>query len=125
MAGKQTGPVMRVKVARLTLVLLAATLTGCAGTGWNNPQRNAAEQRADRRGCERDAEADTLSARGTSRGAYGADNAPSSPMPGRDARGPNPLEFHDKSELSVNYDKSFARCMRAKGYVQGHPADRG
>lgn len=104
--------------------MLALTLIGCADTGWRHAQRNASEQSADRKACEHDAEADALATKNTTRGAYSADNSRSNPMPGRDARGPTPLEFHDKAELSVSYDKSFARCMRAKGYVQGHPADR-
>ncbi|MDX2142193.1 MAG: hypothetical protein SFV19_02455 [Rhodospirillaceae bacterium] len=133
MTAKQTGPDPRVKVARHVaarlarsascLIIAALGLTTCADVGWHHTERTAADQRADRKQCERQAERTTLEASGTTRGAYGLQST--APMtPGQDARGASPLARHDQAELEGDYDRAFARCMRGKGYRQGHAADQ-
>jgi hypothetical protein len=104
-------------------MVAALLIASCADVGWHHADRTAADQRADRKTCERQAERATLEASGTTRGAYGL-QATSPMSPGQDARGAGPLARLDQSELEDDYDRAFARCMRGKGYRQGHPADQ-
>ena len=125
MAAKQTGPAQSVKRrdhvgARFGLGVMAAALllAACTSTPWVQAGKSAKDQSRDLAACERDAETSTLAAKGTNRGDFPLPNS------GTGKKGPSPLEFHDRSALSQNYDQAVERCMRAEGYRQGHPADQ-
>lgn len=128
-AGKQSGPVQAVKRrdhggafgGLLLATGIALALAACADSGWRNPAKSAAEQRQDLAACERDAEKASLASTGTTRNDYAIANAG---LAGPGSKGMSPLELKDKSDLSKSYASSLGRCMRAEGYVQGHPADQ-
>jgi len=97
-------------------------LSACADTAWHQAGKNQRDMGNDLDACERKVEAATLAESGTSRGDYGmATRGPNATL---DPRGLSPLQLKDKSDLASRYDDGVFRCMRAKGYMQGHPADQ-
>lgn len=129
MAAKQTGPAQPVKrrdhkrsrfglKALAAGALMAASLAACASVTWHQAGKTAQQTGQDLAACERDAESSTLASNGSNRGDFPPPNAQSG------QRGPSPLEFHDRTVLSQHYDDAVGRCMRAEGYMQGHPADQ-
>jgi hypothetical protein len=128
-AAKQTGPAQPVKrrdhegyrfgLKNLVVgALIAAILAACASVSWHQAGKSAQQTSQDLAACERDAESTTLASSGANRGDFPLPNAQSN------QRGPSPLEFHDRTALSQRYDDAVGRCMRAEGYMQGHPADQ-
>ncbi|MBL8644778.1 MAG: hypothetical protein JNK21_12650 [Rhodospirillaceae bacterium] len=96
--------------------VLALTLASCMGTPWQQAGKTSKQVSADLRSCERDAEAQTLAAEGTTRSDYGMNTR--GPNTTLNPRGPSPLEMKDQVDLTDRYDKAVDRCMRGMGYRQ-------
>lgn len=100
--------------------MIAFLLAGCAGSAWHQSGKTDADKRADLVACERQAEDSTLG--GANRADYPLPTTTGGPMPG--SRASSPLEMHDRAEVSSRYERALSSCMRARGYMQGHPADQ-
>lgn len=112
---KQSGPLGRVKgaTACATLALCSALIACTPSTRWVQQGRTAAATAADLSTCESNAERATLTARGQTRGAYGADNAPGV-AGGRSGR--SPMDLHDRTDDANDFRDAVARCMSGLGY---------
>ena len=119
MSAKQTGPGRTVKGLALILVAAQAlfALAGCAG-GWTNPDKSAAEMRADENACNKDSEEDALQRSGRQRSDYGA--PPSGPTAGN--LGPSPMAMKDRDATTQDFRSSYDQCMGSKGYTRGASA---
>lgn len=119
---KQSGPANRVKCAiprvggtwigRLFVPAILIALSAC-GTTWHHATKTGAVAATDERRCAQQAQEAVLIRSGIPRTEYGA-HAPQSS--GSLERGESPMELHQRSQTTNDYNKQFERCMRSKGY---------
>jgi hypothetical protein len=91
-------------------------LSGCAGgSEWVNPNKTAAEARADEKICTHEAEEDALLRNGHARADYGL--PPAGPGPG--SMGPSPMQMKDRDATTRDFHRELDSCMEGKGYSRG------
>ena len=121
---KQSGPANGVKCAvksargawasRFLVPAVFVALSAC-GTTWQHARKSGLEAAADERTCARSAQEAVLIRSGIPRTEYGA-HAPHST--GSLERGESPMELHQRSKTTTDYNEQFGRCMRSKGYAK-------
>ncbi|MCB2106605.1 MAG: hypothetical protein KDE14_02840 [Rhodobacteraceae bacterium] len=111
---------VKVNLTSQTMALAAglAVLTGCASVGdrWQQAGHSERQIKADLRACEREAETDTLAARGETRSSYAADRSGTGWSGGTD----NPMRLADRSDAAKDFAKAVRRCMTAQGYTEAN-----
>lgn len=122
MPAKQTGPQGAVKalsrggIRAIAAALALAALSACASTSeWSNPNKTAAEAKADEQTCSNEAQENAVLRSGHSRVDYGM--PPPAPGPG----GPSltPMQMKEQDKAANNFHKDVADCMESKGYAHG------
>ncbi len=123
MSAKQTGPHTTVKglrpwaggVAGLSLIVLSA----CAGPAWVNPNKTAAEVRADDASCTQEAQQDSLTRAGRTRDYVAPPSAPmGAGQMGGAGLGQLPMDMRDRNAVTQDFHGQYDRCMESKGYTQ-------
>lgn len=102
-------PRLAPSVTALSLFLL----TGCAANDWVNPNKTAAEVRADQSICTLESQQDSLSRAGRTRDYVAPPSAQNTA-----GFGTSPMEMRDRNAVVQDFHAEYDRCMESRGYTR-------